>query len=68
VVHRAPNDAFRGLVPYVVAMVELDEGPRMMTNLVGCPIDDVQVGMRLRVTFESDGPALPFFTPEDASA
>ena len=36
---------FRDETPYVVAMVELDEGPRMMGNVTGCPVEDVYVGM-----------------------
>ncbi|MGH9229070.1 MAG: Zn-ribbon domain-containing OB-fold protein, partial [Acidimicrobiales bacterium] len=35
--------------PYVVALVELDEGVRLMTNVVGCPPDRVAVGDRVRV-------------------
>ena len=56
--------AFRDRVPYVVAIVELDEGPRMETNVVGCPLDEVRVGMRLVVTFEDEGEiVLPRFRP-----
>jgi uncharacterized OB-fold protein len=54
---------FRDLLPYVVAMIELDEGPRMMGNLVGCPVDDVAVGMPVEVFFDAadDGLSLPFW-------
>lgn len=38
-------------VPYVAAVVDLDEGPRMMTRLVGCTKDDITIGMP--VTFET---------------
>ncbi len=40
--------------PYVVAIVELDEQPglRFVTNIVGCSVTDVHIGMRVRVTFE----------------
>jgi uncharacterized OB-fold protein len=40
--------------PYVIAIVELDEQPglRLTSNIVGCALDDVQVGMRVEVTFE----------------
>lgn len=52
-------------VPYVVALVDLDEGVRLMTNVVGCPPAEVEVGMRVRVAWEdlSDGRALPVFEP-----
>ena len=51
--------------PYVVALVELDEGVRMLTNIVGCPPDDVVIGMPVTVTWEAltDGRQLPLFTP-----
>jgi uncharacterized OB-fold protein len=54
---------FRDLVPYVVALVDLDEGPRLMTNVVGCDPDDVAIGARVRVRFErvSDDAAIPLF-------
>jgi uncharacterized OB-fold protein len=39
----------RGAEPYAVVLVELDEGPRLMSNLVGMPADQVQIGMRVRV-------------------
>src|SRR5262245_4253905 len=46
--NRSPS--FRDLVPYVVAWIDLDEGFRMMSNVVGLePVDNVQVGMRVRV-------------------
>ncbi|TML19594.1 MAG: hypothetical protein E6G39_01360 [Actinobacteria bacterium] len=55
---------FRDRVPYVVAIVELDEGPRMETNVVGCPLDELRVGMRLAVVFEDEGEiVLPRFRP-----
>jgi hypothetical protein len=51
--------------PYVVAIVELDEGPRLLTNVVGGP---GRIGDRVRVAWrEREGaPPLPVFTPEDA--
>jgi uncharacterized protein len=51
--------------PYVVALIDLDEGVRMLSNVVGCDPDDVVVGMRVRLTWRplSDGRHLPQFTP-----
>jgi hypothetical protein len=51
--------------PYVVALVELAEGVRMMSNVVGCPPGDVTVGMPVRLAWHplSDGRHLPQFTP-----
>ena len=45
----------RGSSPYVLAVVELAEGPRMMTHIVDCPVDGVQIGMRVRVAFRDLG-------------
>jgi len=39
-------------VPYVAAVVELAEGPRMMTRLVDCEPGDISIGMALRVRYE----------------
>ncbi len=51
--------------PYCVALVDLEEGVRMLTNVVGCPPDDVRCGMAVTVTWEplSDGRQLPLFEP-----
>ncbi len=54
--------------PYVVALVELEEGPRMASNLVGVAPDPEQIAldMPLRVTFQRRGEmALPVFQPEE---
>ena len=50
---------------YTLAYVTLDEGPTMMTNLVGAPPAAFQIGQRVKVTFQpSDGgPAVPMFEP-----
>jgi len=49
--HRPATPAFVDDVSYVVAVVELDEGPLMLTNIVGCTPDEVKVGMPVEVTF-----------------
>src|ERR1700730_13709691 len=54
-------------VPYIVAVVELEEGPRLTTRLVGLGPEDPFIGMRVGVDFEErDGRSLPVFrrTPE----
>lgn len=63
--HRPATPAFIDDLPYVVAEVELDEGPLMLTNIVGCSPDEVEVGMRVQVTFvdASDEITLYPFTP-----
>lgn len=56
-------------VPYVIAVVELVEqgSLRLVTNVIHCEIDDVRIGMSLRVVFENlnDEIALPLFEPEE---
>jgi hypothetical protein len=61
----ATGATFSNGEPYVVALVDLEEGVRMMTNVVGCPTDDVHAGMAVEVTWEplTDGRQLPLFTP-----
>jgi uncharacterized OB-fold protein len=51
--------------PYVVALVDLDSGVRMMSNVTGCDPDAVGVGMRVVLAWEplSDGRHLPVFQP-----
>lgn len=51
VVHRNDLPPFGERVPYVAAVVDLAEGPRMMTEVVGCPHDDLRIGMPLEVAF-----------------
>ena len=49
---------FNERVPYVAAVVDLDEGPRMMTNVVDCAFDELEADMPLEVVYEeiSDDP------------
>jgi uncharacterized OB-fold protein len=53
--------------PFVLAYVELDEGPRIMTNIVGCDPEAVVVGMPVTAVFDpvegGEGIAIPRFTP-----
>jgi len=65
IVHRAPTPAFKDDVPYVIALVDLDEGFRLMANLRDCPLGDARIGLRVRVFFEplAGGGALPQVRP-----
>ena len=51
--------------PYCIAYVTLDEGPTIMTNIVNMNYDDVEIGMRVKVTFKdlNDEASLPLFEP-----
>lgn len=52
-------------LPHCIAYVELDEGPRMLTNIVDCDLDTVKIGQRVRITFKMTvgGVSLPMFIP-----
>ena len=65
VVGRAASKAFEPDIPYVVAWIDLDEGPRMISNVIGCPAEDVKLGMKVAVVFERQSPDvwLPKFKP-----
>lgn len=65
---RKGQGPFADSAPYVLAYVELDEGPRLMTNVVGCEPERVAVGQRVTVVFTDTGKgtALPRFRPDDA--
>ena len=60
---RQSNDAFFATqVPYAVAIIELDEGVRLMSNVVQTPLDAIQIGMRVDVVFElAGGIGIPMF-------
>ena len=53
VVHMNDLPPFNEQVPYVAAMVDLAEGVRVTTNIVGCDPDALEIGMKLTVDFES---------------
>lgn len=59
VFHRAYHPGFKDDVPYNVALVQLEEGPRMYSNIVGVPNDQVRIGDAVEVVFE---PATPDIT------
>jgi uncharacterized OB-fold protein len=65
VIHHRPVAGFTP--PYAIAVVELDEGPRMMTNIVDCPQtpEALVLDMKLEVVFEqqTDQITLPLFRP-----
>lgn len=55
----------RGDAAWTIAFVTLDEGPTMMTNLVGCDPSAIAIGARVRVRFvpSDGGPPVPMFAP-----
>ncbi len=65
IVRRAVSEAYAAEVPYVVALVALEEGPTMMSGVVGCKPEDVRIGMPVQVVFDdwAAGATIPNFTP-----
>jgi uncharacterized OB-fold protein len=70
VIRQTADPFLKARVPYVVAMVELEEGPRIMSNVIGCDVDAVHIGMPVSVTFvdAGEGLSLPMFAPSAAPA
>jgi uncharacterized protein len=62
-VHQVDDEAFAADVPYNIAVVETEEGVRLTSQVVGCPNDELEIGMPLEVVFErmSDEVAVPKF-------
>jgi uncharacterized OB-fold protein len=67
VVRLSRHPSFAHLVPYAIAYVDLDEGFRILTNVVGVadPVNDIKIGMRVKVRWEDQesGISLPLFEP-----
>lgn len=63
VMHQVYHPAFAAEAPYAVAIVKLDEGPKLTTNIVGVAPDQLRIGQRVEVVFErfSDDITLPKF-------
>ena len=65
VIHRAGLPSFREEVPYVIAMVDLDEGVRVMANLDGDP-EAVEIGMPVKLRFEERNDEITMYAFEPA--
>jgi uncharacterized protein len=70
IVNQPADRAFEGDAPYVYAIVQLDEGVRMPTNVIGIAPDDVRVDMAVTVVFDDVSAewTLPKFTPVKATS
>jgi uncharacterized OB-fold protein len=64
-VNHSVHPVSAGHIPYILVLVELSEGPRILTNLRQCAVEDAYVGLPVRVLFEdiSDTVTLPQFAP-----
>jgi uncharacterized OB-fold protein len=69
VVHANDLPPFQERVPYVAAVVDLEEGPRMMTNVVDWDSNQLTAGMPLEVVFreQAEGVTVPVFRPARAT-
>jgi uncharacterized OB-fold protein len=69
IVYRPPSLMFEDDVPYTVALVDLSEGVRLMSNIIGIEPEEVCVGMAVEVVFDDISPliSLPKFRPVEAS-
>jgi len=65
VVRRPVSEAYADETPYVIALVRLDEGPVMMSQITACDPERIESGMRVKVVFEawSDEITMPKFAP-----
>jgi uncharacterized OB-fold protein len=63
IIRRASSADFASQVPYVVALIDLEEGPRMLTNILGKDALSASIGDSVQVTFEDrgDGAMIPQF-------
>ncbi len=66
IVRRAMHPAFQVDVPYVYAIVELEEGPRVTANVVNCALEAVRVDMPLRAVYDSVTPEVTLLKFEPA--
>lgn len=62
---RLYHPGWEGEIPYVVAVIELDEGPRILSTVTGIPVEEVACDMPVRVVFDDVTPdvTLPKFAP-----
>jgi uncharacterized OB-fold protein len=71
VISHRPAPGYEAQVPYAIAVVELDEGPRMLTNIVGVDNtpESLELDMALEVDFEPrDDQMVPVFRPSSSSS
>ena len=63
--HRLYHKGWDGEIPYVVAVIELEEGARLLSNIINTPPDNVKCDMPVKVVFEeaTNNLTLPKFTP-----
>lgn len=65
VIHQAAHESFAPDVPYVYAIIELEEGPRVISNVIHLDPAQVRIGMKVKVVFDAITPevSIPKFEP-----
>jgi uncharacterized protein len=65
IMHQAIHPGFAAETPYAVVVIQLDEGPRLLSNLVDCQAAEVRIDQRVEVVFDDVTPevTLPKFRP-----
>lgn len=65
--HQAYHPAYKDALPYVVAIIQLDEGPRMESNITDCRLEDLRIGMPVALYFDdvTEEVSLPKFRPAE---
>jgi uncharacterized OB-fold protein len=65
VVRRAVSAAYAADDPYIIALIKLQEGPVMMSKVIGCEPESMQTGMAVEISFEdwSEQVSMPVFVP-----
>lgn len=68
-VARIGRPPFAGHTPYLIATVTLDEGVNVIANIIGCEIDRIAIGMRVRAAWAPlpDGTHVLLFEPDESS-
>jgi hypothetical protein len=70
IIRRAVSKAYAAEVPYVIALIELDEGPTMMSNVVEIDPESVTIGLPVEVVFDewTDEITIPKFRPANTTS
>ncbi|MBV1906976.1 MAG: Zn-ribbon domain-containing OB-fold protein [Pseudomonadales bacterium] len=64
VVRQSYHPFFRTVAPYTVAWIDLDEGPRILSNVIGISADEVSIGLRVQIEWEEHEELhIPLFKP-----
>jgi uncharacterized OB-fold protein len=68
VFHRVYHPGYEGEVPYAVGLIELEEGPRIVSNVIGLPTDQIACGMPVKIVYDDivENVTIPKFEPVES--